>query len=1020
MKKTEMLRRAGSFMLSVAVLLGALGLVPISSAAAENAKEAYRQLVQRLVSEKGISEFDMGSADYVMNTNGVVSVVCQDMLGDSTEELFVVWLEPTTKDEDVYGTKTAVYAVYTYENGAIKEAVRELTNGGFWAISANRQGNRLLLTDSLTRSGADEGCLWDGSRFVHTSTLRDLTEAEMAEIERASSEQGLMGESGARWRMLLDRCGMVQEEVEHLFSVNGPGELFTSLNGEYLSPADCVAALGVKAPAEPVEKILEKMVYFGDRSKCMMTAEMARAYADAIRSIENPKAILVDNANDGMPLLLAGKSDWSSGYHVWSWDGDKATLFKNEALYGCANFGYYDEIPAIMICNQASYHHGYFFYKISKAALEPLHSLEFNADGNYWSWDGVRLSDGEGNMMDMPDYIDQWEDNKEVYPIYDENGPYNYRPNHKWAEGKDMIDLLEKYAEGYSEYPHFPRVNEGNDSYAAEVAAAAAASLNGEIKGIYKLADGVYYVVIVVDGGEQGAVVRCSRKDGQNSWQVTEKHATPLTPEELDALAARAVSVSNMSLSFGKISSFKNAEDLVDYLREALDNMDGLTPNDGAKTELSAFIESGLSAICAAKVSSGGNRLTVTAEVIEKVTQKAQEAKAAVDGLLLERGVMLDKPVTVIVRVLWKNCKNAKPCQITLDAGLKDTLGDCSLRLLLGDAQHYVQLSSQNLGVLTDQYGKLIIQFSKTKEHIYTINFLTEEETLIEQLSAPVTFGLPAGDVLSTIMASYAGGSDNWGGQYDENAKTISFETPYSGQYEVLENNIQIDDIGDLSAESQAAIRFMVSKGYLTLDGANFRPAEPLSRYQFTQALVGMFFALDRNLTTSFADVPADSEFYPYVASAEARAIVEGFTDTTFGGEQNMTVEQMLALASRTLIDQKGYTLPQDAELYLSSFSDREQIGDWARALVAMAVREGIMDRTELLNPQADITREQAALILYRLFLLLYEVPPVALKLPISVGAIVGICGGAAVVLGGGAAGWVFVKRKKARRAIDA
>lgn len=81
-------------------------------------------------------------------------------------------------------------------------------------------------------------------------------------------------------------------------------------------------------------------------------------------------------------------------------------------------------------------------------------------------------------------------------------------------------------------------------------------------------------------------------------------------------------------------------------------------------------------------------------------------------------------------------------------------------------------------------------------------------------------------------------------------------------------------------------------------------------------------------------------------------------------------------------MDQKGYALPTDAEQYLSSFEDWETISNWALQQVAMAVRENLVDRGGTLNPRTGITREQAAVILYRLFLLLYEVPPVALDLP--------------------------------------
>ena len=161
------------------------------------------------------------------------------------------------------------------------------------------------------------------------------------------------------------------------------------------------------------------------------------------------------------------------------------------------------------------------------------------------------------------------------------------------------------------------------------------------------------------------------------------------------------------------------------------------------------------------------------------------------------------------------------------------------------------------------------------------------------------------------MLASYESGSDNWGGQYDSINRTIEFTTPYSGTYEVIENAAEIVDLADCDEQTAAAIRFMVSKGYFSVDDAgNFDPNGTLNRYTFAEALVRMFFALDRSLTTSFTDVPQDSPYYAYVASGEQDDIIEGFEDGTFRGETDVMREQVIALCSRTLADKKGYSYP--------------------------------------------------------------------------------------------------------------
>ena len=597
-----------------------------------------------------------------------------------------------------------------------------------------------------------------------------------------------------------------------------------------------------------------------------------------------------------------------------------------------------------------------------------------------------------------------------------------YHINFDTTPASTAASMLRAYAEGQSAYPNFTKVTADDDPYVRDVAKAIAGAMGGEIAGVYKLADGVYYIVVVIDGAEQGALVRGARENGKITWKVVQKDASPLDEDALEQLASGLLSRSNMDLDYGRIPGFSSSRDILDYLQDRLDNMDGVSANDVAKTDLTAFIETSLAGLFSGSVSGKDNRLTVDSSTPGDLASQARSAWREIESVLDKNDVTLNKDVVIIIRVLWQDLDWSEPCQLTLDASLLDALNGCTVQLLLADGRHYIQLSAGHLRTLVDRYGSLGVQLSKSGGNTYAVNFLDSDGEIIDQLPAAVTVGLPADSMTSTIMASYSGGSDNWGGQYDPSAGVISFDVRYSGQYEVLENNVQIDDIGELPEESQAAIRFLVSKGFLDLDGNRFDPSGSLTRYQFTQALVGMFFALDRGLTTNFEDVPADSEYYPYVASAEARSIVEGYDETTFGGDNNMTVEQMLAVAARTLRDQKGYTFPADVEQYLSSFEDWEEIDDWALQQVALAVRENIVDRGGALTPQADITREQAAVILYRLFLLLYEVPPVALDLPpvteteasgISPVVIAAAAGGVAAAGGGVAAAWYFLVKKK-------
>ncbi|MEG2420371.1 MAG: S-layer homology domain-containing protein [Oscillospiraceae bacterium] len=565
----------------------------------------------------------------------------------------------------------------------------------------------------------------------------------------------------------------------------------------------------------------------------------------------------------------------------------------------------------------------------------------------------------------------------------------------------------------------FPAVTD-DEARVKAIAEAVAAELGGEITALYQMADGLWYVVITVDGTIKGAVVQAVKSGGKLTYKVLERHDEPAAEETLQNLANDFRSKPNLTPDYAATEGFTTAKEYEDYLKKLLDNIPGGAPNDAAKGELAAFLENSVSRVSTVTVPAKENRVTLTGSDISAGCASAKETGDALQGVLTGTDVSLNKALTIIIRVECQGLDSGKPLQLDLDASLLDTLGDAELMLLLGDGSHAVRLTAADLRALINAYGVLSIQMEKTGDAAYTINFLNAEGELINWLCANVSFFLPASGPLATVLASYQGGSDNWGGQYDERTAAIRFSTPYSGVYEVMENDLAISDLDGVSEEQRAAVAFMVSKGYFTLDGEGaFRPGVSLKRYDFTKALVGMFFALEHDLSTTFTDVPADSPYRDVVASAQAKNLIKGYNETTFAGEDNISGEQVLTLAGRTLVERKGYSYPADPAQYLT-FPGGAEVDDWAQEATALAVREGVLTPGESLSPLTDLSRADAALYLYRLFMLLYEVSPETIQMqtppekpaapaipvvPIVLGA-----GGVALV---GVGAWLWLKRKK-------
>lgn len=985
-------------------------------------RKAYRGIVQKAVDQLGVYIRPVEFYSYEDVEAGVAGVHLVDVTNDGKEELFLY-----TTDDD--GMMQVV--IYSFDSGSCKAILAEDVGMHFNVCEADN-GQRYLLAGYTRHSYFPY--LWNGSEFY----APELSDAQWAEVEKAAMESGMQGEGAMRYELGMKNLGLTDADNNSLCYASidfGP-----DVSGDLLAT---LAALGVIVKIDPTD-FLGGVPYVGDYSRCKLTAGMALGYADAIESLRGTEyepryALLVDLAEDGWPILITLSERSIYGMTIWHIVDGKVVQYDyeqdlketsvlylsvyNDKLGLAANMiaksDFDDSARVFYTCKNGKLTLTHTLYE--QADVESLGSDEYSVEYNYFL---------DGKQVDAERY---WND---YGCFYDDIGLVTeWEMDYLFGDAYIVVNVMRSYAQACNSGYSFPEAEAVDEASVVEaIAKAVAKAVGGEIEGIYKLDEGIYYVIIVVDGSRKGALVQGSRENGKLSWNVTETHDSPLSNDELREKLHALQSVSNIVLDFSALQS-GDGKNTAAQLESALANMPGAAPNDLAKAEIADYIGLAISSACTITLSGSDNRFLPDAEAVTAIRKEAEKARAEYEELLEKYGVTLNKPITVIIRIVWKNMDAAVPCQITLGSELLDALNGCDAQILLGDIRHYVHVRTENLRALLESYGSVDIQLVREAEGKYSINFLNAQGAIIDRLDSPIGFALPADDALTTIMVSYTGGSMNWGGQFDAAAKCLSFDASYSGHYELLTNAVEIADISDLDEELRAAIAFLVSKGYMSLDNGSFLPDEQLNRYQFAQALVGMFFALDQELTTGFTDVPADSPYYSYVASGESLDVIKGYDECTFGGEDGITNEQMLALAARTLVQYKGYAEPAVPYDYLSSFADGYDVSDWAQSQVALAIREGLVDRGGELRPTETVTRSEAALILYRLFLLLHEVPVVALELPESAtnpdvqtpgsdeavgedgksgsaGTVIAIviC---VVVLGGGA-GW-FLLRKKSK-----
>lgn len=1047
-----MKKRILSLILTIVLLCGA---VPLSVQALSNddALVAYNDLVQSIITQYGYADGVTFEGAF-----GLADAQLLDFNGDGTQELILVWGNGSSQRGAVYAYSKGVAAAL-WENKP-----SEYT--GNFNISIDRVGNATYLVYGTMRHVYTPELVCKDGKYVESSG--DWTEADDDRVWAAAEEGGRFGEGDMRCTIMLEKYGVTDDASirEYLWSYDAQGALHQSKGLSATLATLSNAALSRLS----FEETKEKLPYTGDLPLMNLSPEQALAFAEVLKSYTQPitKVTFFDGGN-GIPVMwvafhqgqMASSPGLITTSNFWEWTGTRAIKCSDELSYG--SFRYVPEKGALYhrgppIDGQDIYYVNptYSFPLINgrvgvsrpnsligiscntaEYGEPPLHPLDAFYDECVVSasdWD----ESGDGfSTLYLKDFkpitaetfvneSNRFDSILEADDAYlgvklDKWGPYiEYKTYGNWADKATVQTLLTNYAalaEGRYTYPDMT----DDTTLVAAITKALADQLNGKIIGLYKLSDGLYYVIIDVGGSESGALVKSVKVNGQPSYKLVANHKTPVPQKELAPYINDYLSRSNIAIDYDKTTDFKKTGDYTGYLKDVLNNVEGEAPNDAAKGELASYIESSISEISTAPIKCGRNKITVRAKDITGSIESAQTARDEFSTVLEENGVALNKDITIIVRIVGSKIDMGKALQVTLDPTLADSLQGATLHILLGDGTHALRITEADLKELLSSYGTLVVQIQLSEDGKYTINFLDESGAVLERIGAPITVFLPASSPYSTVFASYKGGSDNWGGQYDEANHTINFATVFSGVYEIMENTQQIKDIGELSDEEANAIRFMVSKGYFTLDESGaFYPDAELTRYDFTSALVGMFFALDRELKTSFPDVPENSDYYAYVASAEADDIVKGFDDGSFGGDKNITCEQVLALAARTLADKKGYSYPENAFEYLS-FDGGEAVSKWAVQAVALAVREGIVAQGESLLPTGDISRSDAALYLYRLFMLLYEVSPVAitidsasagsdLTLPIS------IAGGALLLLAGGTV--VFIRRKKAASGV--
>ena len=160
-------------------------------------------------------------------------------------------------------------------------------------------------------------------------------------------------------------------------------------------------------------------------------------------------------------------------------------------------------------------------------------------------------------------------------------------------------------------------------------------------------------------------------------------------------------------------------------------------------------------------------------------------------------------------------------------------------------------------------------------------------------------------------------------------------------------------------------VKFASDKGLMSGTGDGmFEPENNMTRAQMAQILYNMENRPESG-KSRFSDAAADEWYAPAVAWAAENGIVNGYSDTVFGAENNVTREEMAVILMR-YAEYRGYDVSAKGDT--GKFTDTNKISVWAADAMEWANGSGYINGNdnEELMPGGNALRCQIAAVLKR------------------------------------------------------
>ncbi|MDK8182548.1 S-layer homology domain-containing protein [Paenibacillus sp. UMB4589-SE434] len=207
------------------------------------------------------------------------------------------------------------------------------------------------------------------------------------------------------------------------------------------------------------------------------------------------------------------------------------------------------------------------------------------------------------------------------------------------------------------------------------------------------------------------------------------------------------------------------------------------------------------------------------------------------------------------------------------------------------------------------------------------------------------------------------------GGTYDADNGTFNASRQTLLPFSVIERNVTFTDLSTVQPTQQSAIHTAAAQGIMEGAGNQlFRPNEQLTRAELAKLLVKALEVEPAESNKAFKDVKDSDWFASYASSAVQSGYIAGRTGATFDPAASVTKTDLAALAARILAWSSKDMTEEEIVSILQPFTDAAQIPVADRFHVALASQYELIaaDAQLRLNPQANVTRAEAAVFISR------------------------------------------------------